>query len=435
MINQLANELNEVILKESPAVFSLLSTLGKELYFPKGIVDQTSQAKLKADRYNATIGIAKQDGHAMYLPSLVRYLNGIEPDESVAYPPTEGVIQLRNIWQQHQLELNPAMRGRQVSLPVVTGGITHGLNLVAELFCDPGDPVLLPDMLWGNYRMIFGLRRSAEIVSYPFFTESGGLNIEAMGSALASLPPEKKAILVLNYPNNPTGYTPTREEGRGILEIIKREAEAGRNILVVSDDSYFGFFYEESTLQESLFGSMSDLHPRVLAIKLDGATKENYAWGLRIGFLTIGTTGIGENSGLYPAINRKIGGAIRSSVSCCSMLSQSLLLKSIGSPTYSQEKEEKYEILKRRYCKVKEVLSRDVYAQAWQPHPFNSGYFMCLRLKRGDAEEIRLRLLDNYGVGIISLGERDIRVAISCIEEQEVQELFDLLYNAVMEEV
>jgi aspartate/methionine/tyrosine aminotransferase len=435
MINQLASELNEVIKKESPSSFSLLSCLGKELYFPKGIVDQTSQAKLKANRFNATIGIAKQDGHAMYLPSLVSHIEGLGSDESVAYPPTEGVIQLRNSWQKHQFELNPAMRGKQVSLPVVTGGITHGLNLVAELFCDPGDPVLLPDMLWGNYRMIFGLRRGAEIISYPFFNKSGSLNLEAMKSALASLPPEKKAILILNYPHNPTGYTPTEEEGRGILEIIEREAESGRNILVVSDDSYFGFFYEDNTLQESLFGRLCDLHSRVLAIKLDGATKENYAWGLRIGFLTIGTKGVEEDSGLYAAFNKKIGGAIRSSVSCCSMLSQSLLLKSIDSPTYNQEKVEKYDILKRRYSKVKEVLGRDEYARAWQPYPFNSGYFMCLSLTRGDAEEVRLRLLENYGVGIISLGQKDIRVAFSCIEEQQVQELFDLLYNAVMEEV
>jgi aspartate/methionine/tyrosine aminotransferase len=435
MINQLANELNEVVLKESPASFSLLSSLGKEFYFPKGIVDQTSQAKLKANRFNATIGIAKQDGHAMYLPSLVTHIEGLESDESVAYPPTEGVMQLRNSWQKHQFELNPAMRGKQISLPVVTGGITHGLNLVAELFCDPGDPVLLPDMLWGNYRMIFGLRRGAEIVSYPFFSGSGGLNLKAMESALASLSPERKAILVLNYPHNPTGYTPTDEEGRGILEIIEREAESGRNILVVTDDSYFGFFYEDSTLQESLFGRLCDLHSRVLAVKLDGATKENYAWGLRIGFLTIGTKGVGEESGLYTSINKKIGGAIRSSVSCCSMLSQSLLLKSIDSPTYNQEKAERYDILKGRYSKVKEVLGKDEYTRAWQPYPFNSGYFMCLRLVRGSAEEIRLRLLDKYGVGIISLGQKDIRVAFSCIEEPQVQELFDLLYNAVMEEV
>ncbi len=432
-MNQLAIELNEIIGRECPHVLDLLSTLGKELYFPKGIIEQTAQAKVKANRFNATIGIAKEDGKAMFLPSLTRYFEGLGPDESLAYPPTDGVVQLRNAWLEHQRETNPSMRGKPVSLPVVTCGITHGLNLVAEMFCDAGDPVLLPDMLWGNYNMIFGVRRGGSIVNYRFFNDAGGLDLDSLETALTSLPAGKKAIMVLNYPNNPTGYTPTPQEAGKLLEIIEREADRGRDILVVTDDAYFGFFYEDDSMQESLFGKLCGLHPRVLAVKLDGATKENYAWGLRIGFLALGATGPAEGSEFYLAMNRKLAGAIRSSVSCNSMLAQSLVLKSLTSPDFAMEKKEKYDVMKSRYDKVRKALSKEEYAQAWRPHPFNSGYFMCLRLKRGNADETRLRLLDDYGVGVISLGEKDIRVAFSCIEEHEVQELFDLLYNAVME--
>lgn len=413
-------------------MFSLLSTLGKEMYFPRGIIDQTAEAKRKATHFNATIGIARQDGHAMHLPSMTRHLNELEPDESLAYPPTQGLPQLRERWARHQADENPSMRGKAMSLPVVTSGITHGLNLVAELFCDPGDPLLLPDMLWGNYRMIFGLRRGADIVHFPFFNESDGMNLQAMQKALTSLPDGKKAIILLNFPNNPTGYTPTEHEARDITEIIGQEAESGREILVISDDAYFGFFYEDDTLHESLFGRLCDLHPRVLAVKLDGATKEEYAWGLRIGFLTLGTKGAEGVTGPYEAMNRKIGGGIRSSVSCCSMLAQTLVLKTIESPGFAAERLEKFELMRERYARVKDVLSVNDYVRAWRPYPFNSGYFMCLRLTRGDAEKVRLRLLDESGVGVISLAERDIRIAFSCIEEHQVQELFDLLYNSVM---
>ena len=34
-----------------------------------------------------------------------------------------------------------------------------------------------------------------------------------------------------------------------------------------------------------------DLHPNVLGIKLDGATKEDYVWGFRVGFITFGFKG------------------------------------------------------------------------------------------------------------------------------------------------
>ncbi|MEM5816369.1 MAG: hypothetical protein AAGU16_00715, partial [Desulfitobacterium hafniense] len=59
----------------------------------------------------------------------------------------------------------------------------------------------------------------------------------------------------------------------------------------------------------------------------------------------------------------------------------------------------------------------------------NSGYFMCLKLKGVKAEELRLHLLHNYGVGVIALGESDIRVAFSCVEEEDLEELFKLIYQ------
>ena len=57
----LAKELNTVLESEAPAVLDMLSGLGKRLYFPKGIISQGAEAKAKADRFNATIGIATEE--------------------------------------------------------------------------------------------------------------------------------------------------------------------------------------------------------------------------------------------------------------------------------------------------------------------------------------------------------------------------------------
>ena len=56
---------------------------------------------------------------------------------------------------------------------------------------------------------------------------------------------------------------------------------------------------------------------------------------------------------------------------------------------------------------------------------------MCLGLKTVDAEQLRLHILNNYGVGVISLGKRDVRVAFSCVEEKDIPELFDIIYQGV----
>lgn len=96
---------------------------------------------------------------------------------------------------------------------------------------------------------------------------------------------EKKVILILNFPNNPTGYTPTDPEADEIKKILLKHASLGKKIITIIDDAYFGLFYENS-IQESIFTKLLNLHPNLLPIKLDGATKEQFAWGLRVGFIT-----------------------------------------------------------------------------------------------------------------------------------------------------
>ena len=56
---------------------------------------------------------------------------------------------------------------------------------------------------------------------------------------------------------------------------------------------------------------------------------------------------------------------------------------------------------------------------------------MCIRLKNVDAEILRLHLLDTYGVGLISIGHQNIRVAFSSMEENEVKELFDIILKGI----
>ena len=99
--------------------------------------------------------------------------------------------------------------------------------------------------------------------------------------------------------------------------------------------------------------------------------------------------------------------------------------------TYQAEQQEKFNILKARADRVKEVLAHPKYTEAWNVYPFNSGYFMCLQLKTVDAETLRVHLLDKYGVGLIALGERNLRVAFSCIDVEQVEELFDTVLKGI----
>lgn len=431
-MNPLAQELNQVIQGTNPHVLEMLSQVGKELYFPKGILTQSAEAKEKAHKFNATIGMATEGGRTMHLPSVMSLIRGLEPEEALTYAPSFGNMALRKAWKDALFEKNPSLAGRKISLPVVSHAITHGLSVVGDMWVDPGDVILLPDKMWGNYSLIFSVRRGARIVQYPLFRPQGGFNLEGLERCLDQEASRAgKLIVILNFPNNPTGYTVSPEEADLTGDLLFRRARQGTRVLAVTDDAYFGLIYEENVLRESIFTRLLDRHERLLAIKLDGATKENFVWGLRVGFITYGAPLAGNHDEVYNALERKTAGAVRGSISNASQLSQSITLKSLQAKDYRAEKEQKFQIMKERAQEVKRVLADPKFASAWEPYPFNSGYFMCLRLKTVEAETLRVHLLDRYGVGLISLGKEDLRVAFSCVEKRDVRELFDVTFQGV----
>ncbi|MNI95113.1 hypothetical protein D3C73_1533290 [compost metagenome] len=50
-----------------------------------------------------------------------------------------------------------------------------------------------------------------------------------------------------------------------------------------------------------------------------------------------------------------------------------------------------------------------------------------------NAEELRQHLIREYGVGTIALGDTDLRIAFSCIAEENLEDLFDLIYRGVQD--
>ena len=431
MPNSLASELNDRMCRDAPFAYEMLSELGKELYFPKGILTQTAEAKQKAKHINATIGMAKEGDVVMHLPSVMKHFEGLEPDDVLPYAPSTGLPELRARWREGLLHKNPSLERKPLSLPVVTNGVTHGLSIIGDMFVDPGDAVLLPDKVWGNYNMVYGIRRSAEILKYRFFGKNGGFDVDGFRQTLPANAERGTLVVLLNFPNNPTGYSVTVREADGIAEAVLAVADAGCNVVAVCDDAYFGLFYEDECLKESVFARLVGLHERVLAVKLDGATKEDFVWGLRVGFITYALAD--GNDDVYEALEKKTGGAIRGCISNCSFASQNIMLRAMSEPSYGEEKKQKFRILRARALKVKEVLSRERYREVWTPYPFNAGYFMCLRMTHVNAEEYRLRLLDKYGIGVISVGDTDIRVAFSCVEEHKIPELFERMCECAKE--
>ena len=428
MLKLLAQELND-ILKGTSAEF-LFSCLGKRMYFPKGIIAQGAEAGKNAFLANGTVGTTVVNGTPVILPSIQKWAPELTSKELVAYAPTAGILAIREEWKKCQSEKNPSLKNKSTSLPVVVPGLTAALSYAMDLFVDETKPLLAPNPSWDNYILIAETRRGAEFHQFEMFKE-GTLNLKGLEDAVKDEAEKYGSVrLILNFPQNPSGYSPTAAEVAEICKILKAAAEAGAKILVISDDAYFGLNYEDNIEKESIFAHLCDLHENILAIKADGPTKEDFAWGFRCGFLTFGCKGYTDAQ--YDALVKKLMGVIRSSVSCAATPSQNIILKSFKDKNNESEKQEFRSILEKRYKKVRAFVDSHT-SNALTPLPFNSGYFMAFHTNGIDAEALRLKLLSEKGIGVISIDESTLRVAFSSIDEEKIEEVYSKIYEAADE--
>ena len=408
-----ATRLNNTLDSLHPAAGLALSALGRRMYFPTDIPSQSAEARQSA--INATIGeVTDGAGQPLSLGVIAEHIRGLDPREVFLYAAQGGEARLRAAWMERLQRRGDV----PLSLPVVTVGITHGLSVVADLFADENTDVLLPRPSWGNYRLIYGLRRGARIHTYPVTgtggKDGGGLDLDGLAAALRGV--SGKGVLILNFPGNPTGYSPTLAEVRALVDLIK--AQPGP-LVVVLDDAYQDMSWEDGLMSRSVFYELADADPsRILAVKLDGATKEYFFFGARVGFITFGATGAAAD-----ALIDKARGVLRSSVSTVPTLSQTLVRVALSHPDTDAQRAAVLGEVKRRY----QILKQTCLEQDLPTYPFNSGFFALVPVP-GDPDALRRRLLAEASVGVVSFNEFGaLRLSYGSIRGEDIPPLISAI--------
>jgi aspartate/methionine/tyrosine aminotransferase len=406
--------LNSRLASAHPAAAVCLSGLGRRLFYPRGVPAQAREAK--HTRINATIG-QLTDGHggamplpAMWPPALANS-GELTAEEVFLYAAQGGNPELRNAWDAY-LRSKAGGTPSPMSLPMVTCGLTHGLSTVADMFVDPGTQVLVPSPGWGNYQAIFGIRRGARMVPYKVMN-GGVFDPAGLAHALANL--TGPAVLVLNLPSNPIGYTPTIEQGARLVDTIHAHPHP---LVVVCDDAYLGMLWEDGLVPHSLFHDLAKGSPEhILAVKVDGATKELFFFGGRVGFLTFGTEAAASE-----VLEEKAKAISRATISSTPAPSQALVLKALLDPELPVQRAAILGDLQRRYHALKAALSAAGLAH-W---PFNSAFFALVDA-HGEPEALRRTLLGD-GVGVVSVPEAGaIRIVYGSTPLDQLGELVEAI--------
>ncbi|MEW6690216.1 MAG: pyridoxal phosphate-dependent aminotransferase [Pseudomonadota bacterium] len=125
----------------------------------------------------------------------------------------------------------------------VTSAGVNALMLASQLLVEPGDRVVEVVPLWPNLQEIPRiLGAHVQTVGLEFSEEGWVLDLDLL---LKNLTPETKA-LYLNSPNNPTGWTITREDQKAILEHCR-----ARGIWIFADDAYERIYFGEGGVAPS----------------------------------------------------------------------------------------------------------------------------------------------------------------------------------------
>jgi len=184
-----------------------------------------------------------------------------------------GIPEIREALSAYLRGLHEGLQTREV---VITSAGVNALMLATQLLVDPGDRVVAVVPLWPNLQEIPRiLGAHVETVALEFSPSGWFLNIEKL---LKALKPGTRA-LYLNSPNNPTGWTVSREEQRAILDHCRRHG-----IWIFADDAYERLYYEGNGIAPS-FLDLADARDRVISANTFSKTWLMPGW--RLGWLVV----------------------------------------------------------------------------------------------------------------------------------------------------
>ena len=409
-----------------------------------GTLAWNTYARQKAKEFpgfiNATIGSATEnDGTLMVCPSMVEEFNRLSGDELFKYANVRGLTDFVEVWKKDTLETYPSNLVQQAdnlsTLPVTScGGLTSGLMISSQLFFDKNDPILVPNARWGNVDNVFFRNRQLKEITYDLLDDDGDLYFSEMIDKLKEVEKtEKKAGIYLNFPNNPSGISPSMSQVKALQKAV---SEISIPIVIFVDDAYEGYVYEEDVINHSIFPHLIGLNENVLTVKIDGVSKRFCAYGARLGLVTIG---FGEEVSDEKKTQTRelIAKAARTNTSSSPRGIQEVLTILLNEETKKErvknEKARNLRVLKNRYLKIKE-LAEEKKNGIFKPAKFNSGFFSFFTIENHQTANEIAKILLNRGLGTVPFYNRSndlngIRLAFCSIADENINKALDILYR------
>lgn len=154
---------------------------------------------------------------------------------------------------------------------LVTVGGSEAIDNAIRALLNPGEEVLIPEPSFVCYTPLTQMAGGVPVAIHTLPEEGFKLNPARLKESIT----EKTKLLILPYPNNPTGAVMMREDLEGIAEVLR-----GTDIMVISDEIYCSLTYGDQP--HVCFAELPGMKERTIVV--DGFSKSYAMTGWRLGW-------------------------------------------------------------------------------------------------------------------------------------------------------
>lgn len=284
-----------------------------------------------------------------------------------------GLPELREAIARYTSALHPAVEASRIA---VTSGGVSALMLAVQALVDAGDEVVAVTPVWPNLTAQPAIM-GAHVRTLPLVPVNGQwtLDLQALRAAVTS----KTRLLIVNAPNNPTGWTMSRDEQQAVLDHCRQTGT-----WILADEVYERLYFEPTP--NACAPSFLDISkPDDRLVVTHSFSKSFLMTGWRLGWLV-----------LPPSMVDGIGKLIEFNTSCASVFTQRAAIAAI---------EHTAEITPRVVAHLKQCRDTLVPLLAALPGvqvaPSKGGMYAFFRLEGfGDSLEVAKRLVAEAGLGL-----------------------------------
>lgn len=185
------------------------------------------------------------------------------------YSSNAGFIELRNeisnyLYRKFDISYNP---DNEI---LVTVGGSEGIDLAVRALVEEGDEVIIPEPSFVAYKGCTAFAGGTPVIINLKEENNFKLTKEQLEEAIT----EKTKIVILPFPNNPTGAIMTRDELKEIVDVLK-----DKNVIILSDEIYAELSYDKPHVSIASFEEVKDK-----TIVINGFSKAYAMTGWRLGY-------------------------------------------------------------------------------------------------------------------------------------------------------